>query len=182
MNRRGRLLRVLIAGLGVGLLLLGGIAYASAQTPESGANATTNDYGETVLSGLDDPDMSLIDKEVEGGDVVLTIRSDSSKRIKVLDALASGGEEITTLVPETRSVSSGRNRVRIDAEEINGAYLINVQGDGYAVQIPVGDSGERPETTDTNASLATLGAVVIVTFLLAWYKRELVGIGAERED
>ena len=182
MNRSGRLLRVLIAGLGVGLLLLGGVAYASAQTPESGGeNATVNDYGETVLSGLDDPDMSLVEKEVDGGDVVLTIRSDSSKRITVLDALASGGEEITTLVPETRSVSSGRNRVRIDAEEINGAYLVNVKGDGYTVQIPVGDSGERAETTDTKAGLAVLLTVVIISGLLAWFKRELVGIGAERE-
>jgi hypothetical protein len=183
MNRAGRLIRAALVVIGAGLLLLGGVAYASAQTPESGGeNATTNDYGETVLSGLDDSDMSLIEKEVEGGDVVLTIRSEESKSITVLDALASGGEEITTLIPETRSLSPGRNRVRIDAEDIKGAYLVNVRGDGYTVQIPVGDSAERAETTDTKAGIAVLGTVAIIALLLAWFKRELVGIGAEREE
>lgn len=169
--------RMALTLLLLSLLLLSGAAAGSAQE-----NATDSEEPE-IISGLDDPDLRLIDAESLGDRVELTIEADRSKNIQVLDAFSSGGDEAALLTPETRSLGSGTNTVRLEAETFSGTHVINIQGDGRTAQIPVDSGGvDRAETTDARAALSVLAVVSLLALLFAWYKKEFEGTDVEREE
>lgn len=138
--------------------------------------------GETIISGLDDDDLSLIGVEYSDGVVELEIRAESPQTIQVLDAFGSGGEAATILRPQSRSLSAGVNTVELEAESINGVAVINVQGDGDTAQIPVdtGRSFSLPPTDDAVAWGAGLSGALIVFGGLAYTKRRYAGQEQDR--
>jgi len=149
-----------------------------------------NAQGETVVSGLDDPDLSLIGVEFVSqsgenvdGTVELRIRSDEDKRIQIVDAFGSGGESIAILRPESRSLSQGVNVVEIDVRTFQGTAIVNVLAGGDTAQIPVeaGSSMEIPETENRFVFASVFGGASVVALLLAWIQMMFAGKEKERE-
>ena len=140
------------------------------------------EQGETIISGLDDPDLSLLSAESKGDKVVLRIRSDTSKSIQVLDAFASGGAQATILRPQTRSLSEGVNEIEIEARTISGVHVVNIKGSGGTAQIPIESGGgvSLPPTDEKAAYGSGLGAAAIVFIGLAYVKQRYAGEEQER--
>lgn len=188
--------RALILSLLIVALVASSFGVAAAQEPDTGdalvGNASAlpqTSQGETIISGLDDPDLDLVGVEYSGGAegadgvVSLRIRSDSSKRIQVLDAFGSGGQSATILRPESRSLSQGVNEVEIEVRTFNGRAVVNVMGSGDTAQIPV-DAGMGLEIPDTRDSLvfgSVFGGASVVALLLAWIQMMYAGKEKERE-
>lgn len=171
------------------LIILAGAFVPTAVAQDTGDALLSDDEdlpetedGETIISGLDDDELSLIGVEYSEGVVELEIRADSAQTIQVLDAFGSGGDAATILRPESRSLSEGVNSVDIEAESINGVAVINVQGDGDTAQIPV-DAGRDfslPPTDDVVAWGAGLSGALIVFGGLAYTKRRYAGQEKDR--
>jgi hypothetical protein len=190
--------RALILSVLVVALVASGFGVAAAQEPDTGdalvGNASalpTTESGETIISGLDDPSLSLIGVEYStlsgsteaDGVVSLRIRSDSSETIQVLDAFGSGGESATILRPQTRSLSQGVNVVEIEARKIRGVAVVNVMGDGDTAQIPLDAGGRFDAPEEENPYVAAGSSIVIagiwvflVLSVVVWLRGKVVEI------
>ena len=126
------------------------------------------EQGETIISGLDDPDLSLLSAESKGDTVVLEIRSSTSKSIQVLDAFASGGAQATILRPQTRSLSEGVNEIEIEARTISGVHVVNIKGSGGTAQIPIESSGGGWTAPRTDRVYQGVGAALLLIVLYAF--------------
>jgi hypothetical protein len=192
--RRG----IVAALVAVLVVASGAVGAAAAQEEDVGDAVVQNasalpqtSQGETIISGLDDPDLALIGVEFVSstsrqnvdGTVRLRIRSDSSKRIEVVDAFGSGGESIAILRPESRSLSQGVNVVEIDVRTFRGTAVVNVMGSGDTAQIPVraGQTLNIPDTRDAYVFGAVLVAAAVVALLYAIIQAKFAGQEQERE-
>jgi len=145
-------------------------------TSTSADNARTSER--EVISGLRDSDLALLDRRAEGGTVVLTIGSETSKTIQVADVFAGADSEdgVGFVVPEDRSLSEGRNRVEIEAASAGGYHFVGVKGDGPQANIKVEAAGSW-NTPDVGGAVGAGGvilALVAISYIVTWLVRNVV--------